>query len=324
MASASKRIEIEVLEVQPNAAGLDFRHVENVVDDVEQILSAAVDIAAIFVIFVGPERSEHARLHDLGKADDGVERRAQLVAHVGEEFRFRLVGFLGAGLFFGVFLGQFRQPLLRGAQVGDGRDLALLAVDQFFLVPLECGDVGADRHIAAVLGAPLADVQPAAILELGLESARAGNARAAGDDLVAYHRLRAGGDHRLVGCADRDRLVGQIVQLLEIGIAQDQSIIGIPQHEGFRNGLDGVAQTHVGGHRLFDQDLLLGDVDGDADQMLSGFALLAHQLTTSAQPDPVAVGVAHAEGVIDGGRSWHRRVRSQARRAERRPDAPGR
>ena len=95
------------------------------------------------------------------------------------------------------FSASSAEPLLRGAQVGDRRHQALLAVDQLFLVGLERGDVGANRDIAAVLGAALADVQPAAVLELRLECARAGNARAAGDDLVAHHRLAAGRDHRL-------------------------------------------------------------------------------------------------------------------------------
>ena len=114
--------------------------------------------------------------------------------------------------------------------------------------------------------------------------------------------LRPAATTEFIRGADRDRLVGQIVQLLEIRIAQHQPIVGIPHHEGFRDGLDGVAQAHVGGHRLLDQVLLLGDVDRDADQMQAGLARLAHQLAARAQPDPVAVGVAHAEGVIDGGR----------------------
>ena len=127
------------------------------------------------LIFFGAERAEHAGFHDLGKADDGVERRAQFVAHIGEEFRLGLVGFLGAGFFGGVFLGQFGGALLRGAQVGDGRHQPLFAVDQLFFVRLERGDVGADRDIAAVLGAAFADVQPAAVLELRFEGPRAGH-----------------------------------------------------------------------------------------------------------------------------------------------------
>ena len=113
--------------------------------------------------------------HDLGKSDDGIEGRAQLVAHVGEEFRFRLVGFLGAGFFFGIFLGEFGRALLRGAQIGNRRHQAFFAVDQFFLVGLERGDVGANRDIAAIFGAPFTDVQPAAVLELCFKCARAGD-----------------------------------------------------------------------------------------------------------------------------------------------------
>ena len=202
----------------------------------------------------------------------------------------------------GVFFGELCEPMLRGAHIGDRRHQPLLAVDQLLLVRLERGDVGADRDIAAVLGAPLADVQPAAILELSLEGACAGNIRAAGDRLGAHHRLAAGGDHEFVRGAYHDRLVGQIVQLLEIRIAQHQTIVGIPHHEGFRDGLDGVAQPHVGGHGLLHQVLLLGDVDGDADHMQARLVRLAHQLAARAQPDPVAVGVTHAEGAIDGGR----------------------
>ena len=96
---------------------------------------------------------------------------------------------------------------------------------------------------------------------------------------------------------------GRLMQLLKIRIAQHQAIVGIPQYEGFRDGLDGVAQPHVGGDSFLDQVLLLGDVDGDADQMQARLAGLAHQLAARAQPYPVAVGVAHAEGVIDCGRS---------------------
>ena len=296
---AEQRIEREVLEVETDAAGLDLRHVEDVVDDFEQILPAAADVAAVLVIFLRAERPEHVGFHDLGETDDGVERRAQLVAHIGEEFRFRLIGFFGTRLFGGVFLGQFRRAMLRGAQVRDGRHQALFAVDQFFFVRLERGDVGADRHVAAILGAPLADVQPAAVLELRLERAGARNGGAGGDDLVAHHRFLTGGNHRFIRGAHRDGLVGQIVQLLEVGIAQYQPIIGVPQHEGFRDRLDRVAQTQVGGDRLLHQGLLLGDVDGDADQMRPRFARLAHQLAARAQPNPVAVGMTHAEGVVD-------------------------
>ena len=90
------------------------------------------------------------------------------------------VGLLGAVLLLGVFLGELDhllrlllELLARLAEVGDGRHQPALALDQLALVALQLGDVGADRDEAAVLGAPLVDLQPAAVLELQLEAARA-------------------------------------------------------------------------------------------------------------------------------------------------------
>ena len=40
-----ERLELDLLGVEPDAAGLDLRHVEDVVDDVEQVLAALVDVA---------------------------------------------------------------------------------------------------------------------------------------------------------------------------------------------------------------------------------------------------------------------------------------
>ena len=54
--------------------------------------------------------------------------------------------------------------------------------------------------------------------------------------------------------------------------------------------------------RPLDQRLLLGDIDRDADQMRPDFAGLLDELAARAQPHPIAAGVAHAEGVVDGAR----------------------
>ncbi len=168
-----------IFRVEINAAGLDLRHVENVVDDVEQILAALADVARIFGVFRRAERPEHRRFHDLGEADDGVERGAQLMAHVGQELRLGLVGVFGAGLFLRVFFrevgeraGLALQLLLRMAQVVDGRDATFLALDQLLLVQLDLGDIRADGNVTAILGAAFADVHPAAVVELRFEGAR--------------------------------------------------------------------------------------------------------------------------------------------------------
>ena len=138
----------------------------------------------------------------------------QLVADVGEELRLGLVGLLGAILLLGVFLGELDhllrlqlELLARLAEVGDGRHQAALAVDELALVALQLRDVGADRDEAAVLGAPLVDLQPAAVLELQLEAARALLGPALGDHLGADERLPPRRDHFGIGRARlEDRL----------------------------------------------------------------------------------------------------------------------
>ena len=47
------------------------------------------------------------------------------------------------------------------------------------------------------------------------------------------------------------------------------------------------------------QRLLLGNVDRNADQMRLGFAGLLDEFAARAQPHPVAIGVPHAEGMVD-------------------------
>ncbi len=53
------------------------------------------------------ERAEQAGAHDLRETDDGVERRPELVADIGEEGRLRLVGARRRGSSsLGVFGGE--------------------------------------------------------------------------------------------------------------------------------------------------------------------------------------------------------------------------
>src|SRR5215212_2244271 len=93
----------------PDAPGLDPRHVEDVVDDGEEVLAARADVAAVLGVFVRAQRAEDAALHHLREADDGVERRAQLVAHIGEEFGFRAVRAFGLGFLVEIALGEIRE-----------------------------------------------------------------------------------------------------------------------------------------------------------------------------------------------------------------------
>src|SRR6266704_523144 len=45
------------------------------------------------------------------------------------------------------------------------------------------------------------------------------------------------------------------------------AIVGVPEDEGLRDRLDGIAEADVGCLRALDQAHLLGDVDRDADQV---------------------------------------------------------
>ena len=84
----------------------------------------------VFVALVGG-----VLLQDFAVADDGVQRRTQLVAHVGEEVRFGLVGYFG---------GIAR----RG---------------ELCFVLFQFGDVGIDRDDTAASGFSLIDLNPAAV-----------------------------------------------------------------------------------------------------------------------------------------------------------------
>ena len=75
--------------VEGELPGLDLRQVEDLVDQPEQILPAALDPAERrFLLRV--ERTVHAREERIGEAEDRVHRRAQLVADVRQETRLRL------------------------------------------------------------------------------------------------------------------------------------------------------------------------------------------------------------------------------------------
>ena len=88
------QVEVDVLELEP--AGLDLGVVEDVVDDGQQRLARFdhdLGIGALLLIEVGVHQQA-------GHAQDAVHRRADFMAHGGQEFRLGAVGRLGgvAGL----------------------------------------------------------------------------------------------------------------------------------------------------------------------------------------------------------------------------------
>ena len=88
-------LELEGHGLDLQVTGLDLREVQDVVDDAEQVLPGQLnlrDVVALPCVELGPQRQ-------VCHPDDGVHRRANLMAHVGQEVR------LHARRLFGHLLG---------------------------------------------------------------------------------------------------------------------------------------------------------------------------------------------------------------------------
>ena len=91
----NQRLNVYRLDEDIHLSGFDLRQVENVVDQSQQVAAGTFDLLQIvdrlFVALV-----DGVLLQDFAVADDRIQRRAQLMRHVGEEARFGPVGFVGS------------------------------------------------------------------------------------------------------------------------------------------------------------------------------------------------------------------------------------
>ena len=78
-----------VRERERQLPGLDLRQVEHVVDQTEEMLAVGLQAFQHLAHLLGRFAIDVVE-DEFGVAEDGVERRAQLVAHVGQELRFVL------------------------------------------------------------------------------------------------------------------------------------------------------------------------------------------------------------------------------------------
>ena len=101
--------QIESGGLQRELAGFDLRQVEHVGDDGRQGLRVVDDLVEVVLAF---GRLDIAFARQLRQAQHAVERRAQLVAGVGEESALRAVGCFG-------LVARSRQGLRRLAPLGD-------------------------------------------------------------------------------------------------------------------------------------------------------------------------------------------------------------
>ena len=74
----------EAGDLELDLPGLDLRQVEHVVDQREQVVARGQDVVEVLLLLL-VDLAEHALPQHLREADDRVQRRPQLVRHVGEE-----------------------------------------------------------------------------------------------------------------------------------------------------------------------------------------------------------------------------------------------
>ena len=68
-------------------------------------------MGGVIGIFWRAKRPKRLLFHHLGEADDGVQRRAQFMAHIGQEFRLGAAGGFGFRFLLQISSGQFRELL---------------------------------------------------------------------------------------------------------------------------------------------------------------------------------------------------------------------
>ena len=86
---------VEFFLAKPMAAGLDLGHVQDIVDDLEQVMTAAMDVLDITYVLLVAQRSQKLFFHNFGKADHRVQGCAQFMAHVLNEPGLGLARLLG-------------------------------------------------------------------------------------------------------------------------------------------------------------------------------------------------------------------------------------
>ena len=88
----------DAFRLQIDLSGFHLREIEDVVDQLKKMPGALQDEGAELGIF-RRHRAEPLVSHDLRESDDRVERRAQLVRHVGDELALQPAAFLDAAVF---------------------------------------------------------------------------------------------------------------------------------------------------------------------------------------------------------------------------------
>src|SRR5262245_5201821 len=123
----AQHVDTIVAYLQPPR--FDARKVEDAVDELEQVTARVVDRADVGLLALGELAVQPVQQH-LGEADDRVQRRPQLVRHVGEELRLEAAGLHQTHVRGGEPLVQARVLQRDGRLDGEQREhVELLAVE---------------------------------------------------------------------------------------------------------------------------------------------------------------------------------------------------
>ena len=267
-------VERHALLAQLEFAGFELGEVENVVDQVEQVAAAGVDVLGVVGVFLQAHRTEHLVLDHFREADDGVQRRAQFMAHIGQELGLGAVGEFGCFLAFDQ-LGFDALAVRDVAHPGQRGGLA---------VPVHQRGAGIDPHRRAVAADQAEFVVGDRLL--------AGKAAAH----MLYHQMPVVGMDRaeIVRVAPGGHFgLGNLVEFAQRGIADHvgEGVVGV-EHLGACAHADalGRAFDHTAQLRLGAAGMLgFVRVQDDA----NGFAALAAQ--GRVQLGPAAAGARPAQ-----------------------------
>jgi hypothetical protein len=233
-------VDGEVYAFERHLGGADLRQIEHVVDDLQQVPGRAVDLGQA----IAHGRFGGVAQQQVGQADDGIHRRPDLVAHVGEELR------LGAGRRLRLF-DRLRELRAGALDLGGARPHAplelLVALPDCQLVALLDRDVACDLGRAGDAARPVddgrdrhrdLDQRPVAVdpLRLEVRHALAGGDALQQDALLVYPVGREDGGH-----GSADHLVGAIAEdPLGRGIpARDDAVERLADDRVVGSGHDG-------------------------------------------------------------------------------------
>ncbi len=272
--------DIDRLLLQLHAPGLDLGQVEHVVDKGQQVagrLQDRVDVLRLLLV----EAAEGLRLQQLREADDGIQRRAQLVAHAGQEGGLGAVGLLGLRLRQRQVLRPLVHLLLQVVAMAPQLGLGPAQVGQIV------DDAGEDRRTAradrtdrkldrkrAAIGAPRGHLAPPSD-----DPGRPGVEIAPDMALVA---ARVGLGHQQADAAP-DHLRRAIAeQPLRTRIERADQPVGVNRHDAVDRGVDDRPEVQVAVAGLLDQEG--SDPDSGDDQRTVEGHDPEHAVTRRLQP----------------------------------------